>query len=61
MRVIWALRRENLSSEVFEQQRRRPACESAQSDQPRCYSLIGKHHIYTNYERTLNFLASLCG
>ena len=41
----WASSRENLSSEVREQQRRRPACASAQSDQRLCYSLFGKHHI----------------
>ena len=37
--------RENQSSEVCEQQRRRPACASAQSDQRLCYSLFGMHHI----------------
>ena len=37
----WAWTQENLSSEVCEQQWRRPACTSAQSDQPLCYSLIG--------------------
>ena len=36
---------ETLSSGVCEQQRRRPACASAQSDQRLCYSLIGKYHI----------------
>ena len=30
---------------VSEQQRRRPACASAQSDQRLCYSLIEKYHI----------------
>ena len=30
---------------VCEQQRRRPACASAQSDQRLRYSLIGKYHI----------------
>ena len=42
---IWASTRENLSSGVCEQQRHRPACASAQSDQRLCYSLIGKYHI----------------
>ena len=42
---IWALMRENLSSGVCEQQRRRPACASAQSVQGLCYSLIGKYHV----------------
>ena len=40
--IIRASSRENLSSEVCEQQRRRPACASAQSDQRICCSLFGK-------------------
>ena len=56
----WASLRENLSSEVCEQQRRRPACASAQSDQRLCYSRFGKNHILACYRRTFNFLASLC-
>ena len=43
--IIWALTRENLSSMVCKQQRRRPACASAQSDQRLYYSFIGKYHI----------------
>ena len=39
---IRATTRENLSSEACKQQRRRPACAYAQSDQRLCYSLIGK-------------------
>ena len=35
----------NLYSVVCEQQRPRPGCVSAQSDQRLCYSLIGKYHI----------------
>ena len=42
---ILASTRENLSSEVCEQQRRRQVCASAQSDQRICYSLFGKHQI----------------
>ena len=42
---IWASMRGNLSSVVFEQQRSRPACTSAQSDQRLCYLLIEKYHI----------------
>ena len=38
--IKWASSRENLSVGVWEQQRRRPACASAQSDQRLCYSLI---------------------
>ena len=41
----WASSRENLSSGVCVQHRRRPACAFAQSDQRFCYSLIGKYHI----------------
>ena len=37
----WVSTRENLSRGVCEQQRCRPACASAQSDQRLCYSLIG--------------------
>ena len=40
---IWASTRENLSSRVCEQHRRRPACASAQSDQRLCYSLSEKN------------------
>ena len=43
--IIWASTRENLSSGVCEQQSRRPACASAQSDQRLCYSPLGKYHI----------------
>ena len=56
----WASARENLSSGVCEQHRRRPACASAQTDQRLFYSLIEKYHISTCYERNFNFLASLC-
>ena len=41
----WALSRVTLFSGVCEQQRRRPACASAQSDQRLCNSLSGKYHI----------------
>ena len=41
----WASTRENLSTVVCEQQRRRQACASAQTDQHLCYSLFGKYHI----------------
>ena len=45
--IIWAATRENLSSGFCEQQRPRPACASAQSDQRLGYSFIGKYHIKT--------------
>ena len=52
--------RENLSSGVWEQQRHRPACASAQSDQRLYYSLI--KHIITRLATTeiSNVLASRC-
>ena len=40
IKVIWSSMREHLSSEICEQQRRRPACASALSDQPLCCSLF---------------------
>ena len=43
--IMWASTRENLSSGFCEQQRRRPACQSAQSDQHLSYSLFEKYHI----------------
>ena len=42
--VIWSSMPENLSSEGCEQQRRRPACTSALSDQHLCCSLFVKCH-----------------
>ena len=56
----WAWMQENLSSGVCEQQRRRPACASAQSDQCLCYSLFEKYHVKACYKRNFKFLASLC-
>ena len=43
-----------------EQQRRWPACTSAQSDQHLCYSLIGKYNILTCVMQIFNNLVSLC-
>ena len=42
---VCAFRDEAYIIGVNEQQRRRPACASAQSDQRLCYSLIEKYHI----------------
>ena len=50
-KTIWAASRENLSTGVCEQHRRRPACASTQSDQRLCYSLIGKYYFLTYYEQ----------
>ena len=47
--ISWASTRENLSSGVCEQHRRRPACASAQSDQRLCYSRFGKYYMQTCY------------
>ena len=58
--VKWASTRENLSSGVCEQHRRRPACASAQSDQRLCYLRYGKYHFKACYKRNFIFLASLC-
>ena len=58
--INWASSRENLSSVVCEQQRRRPACASAQSDQRLCFSRFGKYHIQTCYKPNFNFLAGPC-
>ena len=43
-----------------EQQRRRPVCASAQTDQRHFYSLFGEYHIKTCYMCNFNFLASHC-
>ena len=47
--IKWATTRENMSSGVSEQHRRRPACASVQSDQPLCYLLFGKYYMGTCY------------
>ena len=53
-------KQENLYLGVGEQQRSKPACTSAQTDQGLCYSVFGKYHILTCYKRNSDFLASLC-
>ena len=45
---------------IYEQQRRRSACASAQSDQRLCCSLPGWNDTYTCYSRNFKTLASLC-
>ena len=45
LNIIWASLPDNLSSRIWEQHRRRPACASAQSDQHLCYSHLGKCHM----------------
>ena len=58
--IKWGSTRENLSSVVCEQQRRRSAWASAQYDQHLLYSLIGKYYIKTLYKGNFTILASLC-
>ena len=48
-----------LSSGACEQQRCRPACASAQTDQRLCYSLWRNYDILTCYERGFDILVSL--
>ena len=43
--ILRAATRENLSSGVCEQHRRRPACASAHTDQRLCYLPFGKYHM----------------
>ena len=43
-----------------EQQMRRPACASAQSDQRLYYSLSGKYDCKSSYMQNINILACLC-
>ena len=43
-----------------EQQRRRPACASAQSDQRLCFSLTEKYDSLTCHMQNLKILVSLC-
>ena len=58
--TIWASSRDNLFSVVCEQQRHRPTCASAQSDQCLCYSLFGEHSRQACSIQNFIFLASLC-
>ena len=46
---------------ICEQQRRRSACASAQSDQRLCCSLLRKYNISKFYSRNSKTLASFCG
>ena len=46
--------------DACEQQRRRPACASVQSNQCLCYSLSGKYTSPTSSLQTFNILASMC-
>ena len=50
---IWAMSWENLSYAICKQQRRRPACTLAQSDQRLCCLLPRKHNTSTYYLRCI--------
>ena len=56
----WARSCENLSYVICEQQRRRSACASAQSDQHLCCSLLRQYDMYTCYIQSVRILASFC-
>ena len=58
---IWAGPWENVSYVICEQQRRRSACASAQSDQRLCCSLLRYYNTSRFYSRNFKTLASFCG
>ena len=58
---IWARPWENVSYAIFEQQRRRSASASAQSDQCLCCSLIRLYKICRFFSQNFKTLASFCG
>ena len=51
---------EKMSYAICEQQRRRSACASAQSDQRLCCSLARQNDTFSLYSRNFKILASLC-
>ena len=57
----WAGPWENVSFVICEQQWRRSACASTQSDQRLCCSLFRKYNISRFYSRNFKTLASFCG
>ena len=59
--ILWATSWENLFYAICEQQRRRSACASAQSDQRICCSLPGYCNTTTYYSQNFKTLASLSG
>ena len=58
---IWATSWENLLCAICEQQRRRSACASAQSDQHLCCSLPRYYNTSSFYIRNFKPLPSFCG
>ena len=57
----WAGPWENVFYVIYEQQRRRSACASAQSDQHLCFSLLKLYNISRFYSRNFKNLAGFCG
>ena len=57
----WAGPWENVSYVICEQQRRRSACASVQSNQRLCFSLLRYYSISRFYSRNFKTLASFCG
>ena len=58
--IIWARSCEHMSYAICEQQRRRSACASAQSDQHLCCSLPRWYDMYACYIKSFKILASFC-
>ena len=58
--IEWTSTRDNLSSGVCEELRRRPAYAYAQTGQRLCYSLFRKYHTSTYYEGNPIFQACIC-
>ena len=56
----WARSCENMSYAICEQQRRRLACTSAQSDQHVCCSLFKLYDMYTCYIQSFKILVGFC-
>ena len=59
--IKWAGRWENVSYVICEQQRRRSACASAQSEQRFCRSLLRYYNISRFYNRDFKTPAGFCG
>ena len=59
--INWAGPWKNVSYVIFEQQRHRSACTSAQSDQHLCCSLLREYNISRFYSWNFKSVASFCG
>ena len=58
--VIWARSCENVSYAICEQQRRRSACASTQSEQHLCCLPLREYDMYTCYIQSFKIVASFC-